>query len=73
MTKTLQRRAGKVDELRRALNAVSPLATLQRGYAILLDADSGAVVKSVVQGRASTRFIVRVADGQIALRRDNGH
>ena len=70
MTKTLQRRAGKVDELRRALNAVSPLATLQRGYAILLEADSGRVVKSVAQAGATTRFVARLADGELALRRD---
>ena len=72
MTKALQRRRGKVDELRRALNAVSPLATLQRGYAILLDAD-GNVVKSVAQARATTRFVARLADGEIALKRDEGH
>ena len=73
MTKTLQRRAGKADELRRALNAVSPLATLQRGYAILIDADNGNVVKSVTQSQSTQRFIARLADGEIPLRRDNGH
>jgi exodeoxyribonuclease VII large subunit len=72
MTQALQRRRGKVDELRRALNAVSPLATLQRGYAILLDAD-GNVVKSVAQAHAATRFVARLSDGEIALKRDEGH
>ena len=73
MTKALQRRIGKVDELRRALNAISPLATLQRGYAILLDADKGGVVKSVAQTRTTTRFIARLSDGEIALRRDDSN
>jgi exodeoxyribonuclease VII large subunit len=72
MTTTLHRRVGKVDELRRALNAVSPLATLQRGYAIVLDAQTAGVVKSVAQANATTRFIARFADGDIPLRHEKG-
>ncbi len=68
----LQRRTGKLDELRRALQAVSPLATLQRGYAILLDADSGRVVRNVEQSRSSTRFIARLADGDVPLEKPKG-
>jgi exodeoxyribonuclease VII large subunit len=70
MTTSLRRRAGKVDELSRALNAVSPLATLRRGYAIVLDAESGVVVKSVAQAQTTTHFIARLADGDIALLHD---
>jgi exodeoxyribonuclease VII large subunit len=70
MTTSLRRRIGKVDELARALNAVSPLATLRRGYAIVLDAESGVVVKSVAQAQTTTHFIARLADGDVALRHD---
>jgi len=72
MTTSLHRRAGKVEELKRALNAVNPLDTLRRGYAIVLDADTGAIVKSVAQAEATTRFIARLADGEIYLRHEKG-
>jgi exodeoxyribonuclease VII large subunit len=55
--------------LARALNAVGPLATLERGYAIVFDRDSGAVVRSVHQPTGE-RFEARLADGSLWLRRD---
>ena len=42
----------------------NPLATLQRGYAVLQDAD-GHVVTSVAGVAAKQRISVRVADGRI--------
>jgi exodeoxyribonuclease VII large subunit len=54
----------RVQELARALGAVSPLATLQRGYAILIDARSGRIVRSRLQAPAGTRLHARVADGE---------
>ena len=66
----LESRALRLGELARALNAVSPLATLQRGYAILLERGSGRVVRSAKQARASIRFAARLADGEIFLRHD---
>src|SRR5579884_1982655 len=66
----LNARTLKLAELGRAVHAVSPLATLQRGYAILLDRDDGRVVRSVAQARRSTRFLARVSDGEIPLRHD---
>ena len=64
------RRTAKLDELRRALHAVSPLATLQRGYTILLDANSGHVVRTVAEARSVQRLNARFADGQLPLRHD---
>jgi exodeoxyribonuclease VII large subunit len=55
-------------ELARTLHAVSPLATLERGYAILLEEGSGRVVRSVKQAAPSTRLRARLADGELALR-----
>lgn len=69
---TLQRVA-RLDALNRALHAVSPLATLQRGYTILLDADSGRVVRSVNEARLVQRFNARFADGELPLRHDKGN
>ncbi|MEP6483959.1 MAG: exodeoxyribonuclease VII large subunit [Rudaea sp.] len=70
---TFRRRGAKLDELRRALNAVSPLATLQRGYAILFDVDSGRIVRSVVDANTTSRFVARLADGEVKLLRDTEH
>lgn len=64
----IENRARHLGELARALNAVSPLATLQRGYAILIDADSGRVVRSVSQAVRSKKILARVADGEFELR-----
>jgi exodeoxyribonuclease VII large subunit len=66
----LRTRRFKVDELARALNAVSPLATLHRGYAILMDRDGARVVRSATQAEDVRRFVARLSDGEIPLRRD---
>ncbi len=60
----------QLSELARALNAVSPLATLQRGYAILIDRDTGKVVRSAKTAAPTRRFNARLADGEIPLIRD---
>ena len=67
----LEARALQLGELARALNAVSPLATLQRGYAILFDAETGRVIRSVMQLDDGSRVRARLADGEIPLRRDS--
>lgn len=69
----LQAREQHLSELARALNAVSPLATLQRGYAILIDRDSGRIVRDAKTSRRVTRFNAQLADGEIPLIRDPEH
>jgi exodeoxyribonuclease VII large subunit len=44
--------------------ALSPLATLERGYAIVQRQDSGAVVRSAGQVSAGDGLTIRVADGE---------
>ena len=46
------------------LEGVSPLATLERGYAIVRRADDDQVVRSVDQVAAGDRLRVRVSDGE---------
>ncbi len=74
LTVALERRFDRsrhrLAELVRALNAVSPLATLQRGYAILLDRDSGRVLRSTEQVRSAPHLLARLADGDVPLRRE---
>jgi exodeoxyribonuclease VII large subunit len=60
-----------VAELARALNAVSPLATMQRGYAILIERESGKLVRGIAQAREATRFTARLRDGEIHLARND--
>ncbi len=66
----VQRRL-QVEGLARALDAVSPLATLQRGYAIVRD-EHGRVIRSVAQAHPGQRLSARLADGDIAVRVDPG-
>jgi exodeoxyribonuclease VII large subunit len=60
----LERAADDIGHQRARAQALSPLATLQRGYAVLQDAD-GRVVTSVAQAPAGSAVSVRVADGRI--------
>jgi len=64
----LEARALQLGKLARALNAVSPLATLQRGYAIVREAESSRVVRSVGQVHDGSRVLVRVANGEFGAR-----
>ncbi|MDI3261902.1 MAG: exodeoxyribonuclease VII large subunit [Fulvimonas sp.] len=67
MTAALERSRLLLGQSARALHAVSPLATLERGYAILLDAE-GRVLRSVHAAHAGQPLRGRLADGELALR-----
>jgi exodeoxyribonuclease VII large subunit len=60
----LDRAGDDIGHQRARARALSPLATLQRGYAVLQDAD-GHVVTSVGDVAAGQQVSVRVADGRI--------
>lgn len=60
----LDRAADDVGHQRARARALSPLATLRRGYAVLQDAD-GHVLTSVADVAAKQRISVRVADGRV--------
>ena len=55
--------------LARALNAVSPLDVLKRGYAILFD-ESGKVLRSAHGIKSGVRLRAKLADGELSLRVD---
>ncbi|HUB89048.1 MAG TPA: exodeoxyribonuclease VII large subunit, partial [Dyella sp.] len=63
----LQRDRLELQHLARAMHAVSPLATLERGYAILFDAD-GKVLRSAQHVAADTPLRAKLADGELSLR-----
>ncbi|HEU5397871.1 MAG TPA: exodeoxyribonuclease VII large subunit, partial [Gammaproteobacteria bacterium] len=50
----------------RALDAVSPLATLNRGYAIVSDAATGVVISHVSEARAGQAIRTQLADGSLS-------
>jgi exodeoxyribonuclease VII large subunit len=49
----------------RALDAVSPLATLRRGYAIVSDAANGAVISHAGAARPGQHIRARLSDGTL--------
>jgi exodeoxyribonuclease VII large subunit len=51
-------------ELSRALNTMSPLATLDRGYSLLLDQNNN-IINSVKDTKTGDKVIVQVKDGKI--------
>ena len=63
----LERERLNLQQTARAMHAVSPLATLERGYAILFDAD-GKVVRSAQNVAVDTPLKARLADGELSLR-----
>ena len=51
----------------RELNAVSPLATMQRGYAVLRCSEDGNVITQVAQLNPGDSIEARLADGTLDL------
>jgi exodeoxyribonuclease VII large subunit len=76
MQRAVQMRAGRSEqELRRVvgqLEALSPLASLARGYAVLSDA-SGKVVRGIDAVAAGDAVRVRLTDGTLAARVESAH
>ncbi|MCA9969380.1 MAG: exodeoxyribonuclease VII large subunit [Anaerolineales bacterium] len=67
MARQLERRRAQLALPETRLRAVSPLATLARGYAIVRGED-GQIVRSVAQVQPAQRLAVQVADGQLDVR-----
>lgn len=63
----LEREQLKLQHTAHAMHTVSPLATLDRGYSILFDAN-GKVVRSVQNVAIDTPLRARLADGELPLR-----
>ena len=60
----LNQRKAKADLLRHKMEALSPLAVLDRGYSIVTDKD-GRTLKSVSQAKAGDNITIRLSDGRI--------
>ncbi len=64
---SLERRRRSLAELARTLHATSPLATLSRGYAILVDPASALAVRSITQVSVGTIVRGRITDGELEM------
>lgn len=63
----LERERLNLQQTARAMHAVSPLATLERGYSILFDAE-GKVLRSAQGVAMDTPLRAKLADGELPLR-----
>jgi exodeoxyribonuclease VII large subunit len=70
IARQLQRDSLKLRGLARSLSAVSPLATVARGYAIVTRED-GQLVRSVEQVQPGDAVSAQLGDGQLKLRVDS--
>lgn len=58
----------RIVSAKQRLDALSPLQILKRGYAIVRDLDTGAVVSNIREARADHLLEIRVADGAFGAR-----
>lgn len=71
LARRLEQQALRLAGLARALEATSPLATLARGYVILRDRDSGALLRLAGEATPGRRVRAQFADGQRHLTVDD--
>ena len=67
MQNQLKQQRQQLEQLAQTLHLVSPLATLGRGYSILLD-DNGTAVRSASAASAGQRLKARLHDGELSVR-----
>lgn len=65
ITAELQGRRQRLSGLVRTLQAVSPLETIGRGYAVITRADTGEVVSSTRGAKPGDRIFAQVTDGKL--------
>ncbi|MFR0691690.1 exodeoxyribonuclease VII large subunit [Enterobacterales bacterium AE_CKDN230030158-1A_HGKHYDSX7] len=68
----LREQRQRLDGLMQTLHIVSPLATLGRGYSILLD-DKGQAVRSAAQTKNGQRLKAKLGDGELDVRVEDNH
>lgn len=61
----LSEKKSRFGQLITALDAISPLATLQRGYSIVTDSNSGVVLRSAKNCHQGDKITAKLAEGQL--------
>ena len=72
MREGLKARRLQLHSQMQTLHVVSPLATLGRGYSILLD-DRGLAIRSAAQTRNGQRLTARLGEGELQVRVEDNH
>lgn len=72
MRQTLATRRQHLQVQVQTLQVVSPLATLSRGYSILLD-ERGQAIRSAAQTRNGHRLTARLGEGELQVRVEDNH
>ncbi|MGX1125393.1 exodeoxyribonuclease VII large subunit [Pseudomonas sp. HLS-6 TE3448] len=72
MRETLKDRRQQLQATVQTLQVVSPLATLGRGYSILLD-ERGQAIRSASQTQNGQRLTARLGEGQLQVRVEDNH
>lgn len=62
---SVQARQEKVSALARTLQAVSPLETIGRGYAVITQAETGRVISSTALAKPGDRVLAQLSDGKL--------
>jgi len=68
----LRERRQRLDGLAQSLHIVSPLATLGRGYSILLD-ERGQAIRRAAQAQPGQRLTAKLGEGQLEVRVEDNH
>jgi exodeoxyribonuclease VII large subunit len=68
----LRQRRQQLGAMAQTLQVVSPLATLGRGYSILLD-EKGHAIRSADQTRVGQRLEARLGEGRLSVRVEDNH
>ncbi len=71
LERTLRRTAVRIGAVDARLHSLSPLAVLDRGYALVLSAE-GALIRSTTQLAAGDQLTTRLADGSFSSRVESG-
>lgn len=71
-TLALERRAARLDTVTRHVHALSPLRTLERGYAVAREIDGGRALTRTAQFHPGDPFDLTLADGVVRARVEEG-
>ncbi|CDZ93554.1 exodeoxyribonuclease VII large subunit [Pseudomonas saudiphocaensis] len=72
MQERLTSRRQQLQGLAQTLNAISPLATLSRGYSILID-EHGQAIRAASQTQPGQRLKARLGEGELQVRVEDNH
>lgn len=61
----VQLQSARLHGMERRLEALSPLAVLARGYAVVTRKDDGSVVSRVAQAQPGQQITIRISDGEV--------